>query len=349
MKKLGVLFAAVAASIILFSYGSMARGENTAIPFSLSLIYPQNQIEADAGYFYIDLDSNETQELSIEVRNITSNDISIDIETADCYTSPRGGLIYISNNKSKDIGYTDDNYMMAKNIVPLEARITLKPNESRTVRFNVTAPEIEEGELIGAIRFSDASLKLETDENGGGESNLQINIKSAMTIPVRVRLPKEPGVVSPAIVLGDVGINTDEGKIIFSLSNNLPIINRLAKISYNVADRSGNVLFESDFDLDKMAPKTSVNIPLEWKDTKVTAGKYTINVNYQISGTQTKTESREITLDKKDAGEIIPETQLPEPVETNQGFSILYYGIFIFLIAVIIVLIVMLFKKRKNP
>ncbi|SDM58631.1 WxL protein peptidoglycan domain-containing protein [Acetanaerobacterium elongatum] len=334
---------AVMAMTVLFSNGSLI--DNSVAPFTVIPIYPSNQIEGDAGYFYIDLKAQQTQELSAVIYNNTSSNAAIAVETADCYTSPHGGLIYVTNNTSDDIGYIDRSYMMADHIVPFETQLVLKPNESRTIRFSVAAPSIPEGEAIGAIRFVDAAPRQEDDQSLSREANFQINVKRAITIPVRIRLAQPLTTETPAIQVGDLSFDQDEGKAVLSLSNNLPVINRLAKISYDVFDHVGEHLYEGDFDLEKMAPKTSVMVPIELNGNAISPGRYRVNVNYPIDNTQTDEVSRELVIDNTTAGNMKAESSISEPSSEFEGY---FVGIVFVLIAIIIALILLLVRKRKE-
>lgn len=143
-----------------------------------------------------------------------------------------------------------------------------------------------------------------------------------------------------------MGVNADEGKLTLTLSNNLPAINRSAKISYGLFDSLGNKLLENSFDLEKMAPKTGVKVPIKWYGTTVLSGKYTLKVDYPISDTQAETVSREFTINQNEANNIITETPLPEATGKIGGN---YSGIVILLIIIIILLMVLLKKNRKYP
>ena len=344
MKRYLIYVVAVFTLVCLLS-SERAYGENDEFPFSVNIIYPENQIEANSGYFYIDLKADETQELSIEISNSTAQDIVINIESADCYTSPQGGLVFMSGNTSEEIGIIDSSFFMSQRIEPSAKQLALKPNENRTIAIKVQAPSINEGETIGAIRFAAEEDQKNENENS---SNLQLNVKRAMTIPVRVRLSEQQSSNIPAISIGELNFDDEKKTMTLSLSNNLPSINRNASISYEVLNSMGTKLFDNSLALDKMAPKTSVKVPIQWLGGAASPGKYIIKISYPISESKTEEVSREIEISKSEANEI--ETQSPNPNKTdvpkeNNG---IYYGVVLFLLAVIVLLLVLLLKKRKK-
>ena len=344
MKRYLICVIAVLSLVCALSV-ERAYGQNEEFPFSINIIYPDNQIEANSGYFYIDLKADEAKELSVEVSNSTVKDLVINIEPADCFTSPQGGLVYMSGNTSKEIGITDRSFFMSQRIEPYDKQLALKPNEKRTITIKVKAPSIIEGEAIGAVRFSAEEDGLNKNENS---SNLQLNVKRAMTIPIRVRLSEQQSANIPAISIGDLVFDDEKKNIILSLSNNLPFINRNAGISYEVLNSLGAKLFENSLDLDKMAPKTSVNVPLEWNGSAASPGKYVIKISYPVSDSKTEEVTREIEISNSEASAIQTQSHDTDKTEVKKENNAIYYGLVIFLLAIIVLLLLLLFKRRKK-
>lgn len=63
-----------------------AVAEDTGFPFTAEPVYPENQVESDAGYWYVDALKGRTQEFTANVKNIGTEDITVAVESADCYT-----------------------------------------------------------------------------------------------------------------------------------------------------------------------------------------------------------------------------------------------------------------------
>ena len=128
--------------------------------------------------------------------------------------------------------------------------------------FTVTVPPIEEGSVIAALNFSTpAKTAPRTVSKQAEEASFAFNVRHSVTVAVKVNTARPAALAKPSVAFGKAEFDAKTCRILYGLENILPVINEGISGNYFVADSKGTVLFEGAFDLDKMAPKSSVKVP----------------------------------------------------------------------------------------
>lgn len=263
--------------IVFLCFPALAtNAQSSDTNFTIEIVYPENQIEKDAGYFYITGDKS-VQSIEVKIKNISQNDITVKVETASCYSSPTGDLVYIKDNRDASLGYIDGRYSIESNIKPSSEQVKLGAYKEKPVFFQISDIPALQGEVIGAVRFFE-DLGVQQKNN----DNIQINIRKSITIPVRIRLSDFSSANGDAIEIGEASFDSQKGLLKMYVFNKLAVINKNVRLTYWVCDHKDNKLFEGDVNLYKMAPKTFVMLPVKWDYPTAAHGRYTIKVNYFI-------------------------------------------------------------------
>lgn len=325
---------------------SAADTQNIGFPFIVELSYPENQIEPDAGYFYVDAESRLSHEFTVRVTNTGDKTQQVFIETADCYTSTSGDLVYINKNKSTMVGVSDTRFLLGDHILLPKTELTLKSGESTEYRFTVLTPELEYGEVLGAIRFF-VIEKSPQDANREG-TQINLDIKRAVSIVIRLRLDQPEAFRGPSITVGDAGFLEEMGQLYITLENNLFFINRNARGHLLLADSKGNTLFDRDLDLIRMAPRSWLKWPIPLNAGIIEAGSLNVAVSLGEAGVDLI--KREIRLDRD--VEIIEETRPPAAAPINTGLQrahwVSYGGWLMFGLTAVSLLLIILRKRKKD-
>lgn len=315
--------------LLLFAVSPGSLAQNDDFAFCVSLEYPENQIEPNAGYFYLAMEPNSVQTFAVTAVNSSDFPIKLYIETTDAYTSPAGNLVYISENSLDTMGYSDTDFMLADDIAVSTDTIELLTGESGKVQITLKAPSITEGEAIGAVRF----FTLDTGDikDADADSSLHVNVKSAQTIPIRVSVGKPAANLDAVLDIGNIEFDKSQNRFFFTVENKLPVLTTLDYFMYEVTDASGNSKFEQAPLPFKLAPKTFFKAWLDWTDNTLAPGSYDLIMNYSFSGNQ-KSIRREFSVEPEQA------SSLPGPSEAQAPS----YGVYIryeYLVGIILVLI----------
>lgn len=339
MKKC-VLFLIIA--LMLLAAAPAAYAEQGESSFLVGPQYPGNQLEPDTGYFYISMEPGATQTLTAVAVNNSDADIELFIESADAYTSPAGELVYITGSASADMGYTDDKFMLSGAIKTSASSITLNPGETAPVEITVTAPSIESGEAIGAVRF----YTMEKGEAQGQSSGVEINVKSAQTIPVRIRIGQQQAVSNPSMTVGNVEFDSVQSKFYFTVQNDLAAIGKLDKLIADVSSPGGSV-YKSEIGPVKAAPKTFWRMYLDLAGTP--PGTYAVNIALEYQGS-VKNETREFTIEAAQASALPEASVSPSPGAPPPGgvFIKTEYVIAFGAVAVAVFIVLFIRPKRRR-
>lgn len=349
VKILISLILVSAALGLLYTPARFAATEGSEFPFMAEPVYPDKQVEPNAGYWYVDAVKGKTQEFKANVKNTGSQEITVAVEPADCYTSTGGDLCYITDNTSPLVGLTDDRFMLAGEISLPVKDLKLKPGEAVQVAFSVKAPDIDEGEVLGGIRFSVTQQGRSAGmAPAGGDTQLNLNIKNAITITIRLRYKTPLSIPVPGFSIGDAGFEADSGTLYFTLSNLLPVINRDVRGSYDVYDERSNRLFGGVFDMVRMAPESEVRFPVKWNYPKAEPGTYRVSV---LPENASAPEIRTIRLGSGDVeiiGSESPPAAAPQGPGTAAGNKFLIYGGWILFGVTFIFFIIFMFIRRRK-
>lgn len=315
-------------------------------PFRAEPVYPDNQIEANAGYFYVTAQPGDEQTLTVLIANTGAQTQQVNVESASCYTSPYGDLIFVSKNDSPLMGLEDERFMLEKEMVLPESRFDLKAGQSRGYSFKIRAPDKVTGEVLGAVRFSVTQKGEGSGKTGRG---FNLNVRRAITLIIRLQMSTSAPQPSPSILLGQAGWMEDQNLLYATLSNAWTAINRNARGTLTLKDGNSKSLVSQRFDLIKMAPRSRVRLPVDTGSVSLNEGHFTVEL--QLDETGSAAQESAFILDE--TLEIPDETGVPQaPPNLGKGpeaWFIAYGG---WILSMMILLFILIFfivaRRRKN-
>lgn len=279
----GFTVALALAALQIFASG--VDGTASVAPFDVDIHYPANQVKTTAGYFDLNLGKGKSQKLSVTVKNNQSSPITIIITPYDCYTHPSGGLYYDKNPGTDRVAVTDKRFMWSGNI-SVKKQITVPSNGTYDLPFTITVPQVDDGEVIAALNFSTKVKPSATKATTASKAaSFSFNVEKSITIAIKVNIANPTSLAKPSVGFGSVGFDATMCKVLFSLENKLPMINNGISVDYEVLNTDKSTLFSGAVNLDKMAPKTSVQVPAAWNANTVQKGNYILKANIKADNT----------------------------------------------------------------
>jgi hypothetical protein len=353
--RLQICLIIILMTVVLLIPNNAPAVSETVYPFDYELEFPSNQNMATLGYFDLNnLTKDQTQNLSIILKNNLNQPLTIDILSQDCYTNPQGDLLYTKNPETSDIDFTDTRFKWSDKIVPSDNQIILKARESRRLSVKITVPDIEYGEVIGAINFSYESKNynnnLQTTDNRNASFN--IKLRNAITVAIKANLNTPPAIADPVMILRDAGFNTNTGMAYIGIENNLESLNYDVSGDFKIINQSNQIVSEGDIKILKMAPKTYVRYPVMLNSKAIEPGKYTLTANMKSHG-KTISKTMNIIVSNNDI-QTYESIAHPPAVAKNQGllsnqvFILTLLGVLLLIIIVLIIIIFKVYKKGNK-
>jgi hypothetical protein len=177
---------------------------------------------------------------------------------------------------------------------------------------------------------------------------VDVSVKSAQTIPVRIRTGQSAAQTGAAVDIGDVTFDSAEKQYYFTAANTLPQINKLDKLSVAITGPSGSEVYSRELTGLKMAPKTYFRAYLDWADSSTLPGTYTANISCIFAGS-TESVTRQFTIGAAQASELPQATATQEPAPGGIYISMpLLIIIGAAVIALIVLLAVLITRRNKR-
>lgn len=248
-----------------------------AINFSVTPMFPDNQIGGGKSYFDLEMNPGTNQVLSITLANNSDKTIILKTEVAPATTNKNGLVEYMPNDSKPDKSLKFN----MKELVKLPKEISISAHTSKKIQVNVKMPEEAfKGIISGGITFK--QKKFTNEKNAG------VSLNSEFQSVVALLLRQTTDVVTPDLKLSSVVVNQDESvqKNILEvlLQNSQPTyINQMivqAKISHN-NNTNINTTFESG--VMQMAPNSNFALPINLSNLRnsqgfVKSGEYNIEL-----------------------------------------------------------------------
>jgi LPXTG-motif cell wall-anchored protein len=261
---------AALAFIGITSFGVQAKA--SSIPFQVAPQYPSNQIDKNAGYFYMKMTPGQTEEIGVNLFNSSNSSMTIDIEKAVAKTALSGMVTYMPmDNVATDASMK---YNMADQMQITPTKVDLPPLSMKAVTIKVTMPNVTfDGVLAGGLTFKQEGQPTSTKVKG------QMNVVNNYQYVTPVVIRQNMTILPPKVELTKVEASQlDERNIInFDLRNPVAAyVNQLAiDTKVTGADKNTKKISYSTSQANmQMAPNSTRAYPLRMNGQPFIAGKY---------------------------------------------------------------------------
>ena len=132
---------------VLFAFPALAHA--SSIPFNVSPIYPDNQIQNE-GFYYLKMTPGQEETVNVTLSNTSSKPVTIDIETATAKTDSAGfvGYMPLTNiPKDSSLKYDLTQYMKAA------PKVTIPAGTSKNVPVTIEMLELVPGFQQYVVEF----------------------------------------------------------------------------------------------------------------------------------------------------------------------------------------------------
>ncbi len=339
-------------STFLFNVTVLASEFN----FAVTTTPPNSQIDKNITYFDIKLDPEQREELSVDLRNDTDNEVKIGISLKSATTNSNVVVEYGENLIEKD----DSLMIDLEDHVTYPETVTLAPNSNETIVFQVTMPKTAfDGVLAGGITFKEIS---ENEQNENNEQGL--SIKNEYSYVVALLMRQTENEVAPNLVLHEVepGQINARNVILSTLQNDQKTYINQVNIQTKITKKGSDaVLYEENKERLQIAPNTRFAFPTSLNGAALEPGDYriiaTIFANEDEEGEfirETENEpikyknywelEKEFTIDRQVARELnAKDVTIPE----DHTWIYLLIGVLL-LVLVVLLILWLIWRKKKN-
>lgn len=309
------------------------------VPFSVQPILPENQYNADSGYFDLLGQENHQQEIQVELVNMSDGPITVTTEVVNSATNVNGLIIYspdITLDESLEEPITDL-------VTSQETDITLQAGESRLATFDVAFPdETFEGVKLGGLIFKQKDPE-ETTSSGA------IVIQNELEYVIGISLTEgnfENVDANFNLVSVSADISNGFPAVIANIQNAAPLLFQEMTIQADIYEKNGDqVIASKSMDDVSFAPNSTMPFTVEW-DQALKAGDYRIDI-VMTRGDQDWTFTKEFTIQPEEEEEI-NEAAVTEVVDDSESLPTwVIIGAILVVIVIIALIAYVLHLKRK--
>ncbi|WP_348921585.1 DUF916 and DUF3324 domain-containing protein [Enterococcus rotai] len=306
MNKKSVCYG-ILVCLFLFLYPILSFAEedkiNVISGFSYEILFPENQVDREVGYYDLLMKAGETQTIRLKVKNTSNQAMNVKVQINSAKTNGNGVIEYGPSELKKDASLK---YDLAE-ILRGPDEIVIPANSSEVIAFDLIMPANHfEGYIAGGIQLK----PIIKEEQSKTEQNTIVNT-FAFLIGVLLH-ESDIDKVTPDLKLNGTSLKLKEGNytLFVNLSNIKGIFleNMTATIRINEKGKTRN-LFELTKSNLRMAPNSMIDLPVFLSDKEITAGEYTANIQITTENGWNWTWVKNFTLSKVTAQKIKQPTQ----------------------------------------
>lgn len=330
------LLAGVITLLGLASFSSPALGAENQADFSVNAEQSVYQIDKSKTYFDLSLPVKETVPLVVHVTNNSDKAIEVAGELSPATTNLNGVVEY---GKTQNKLTTNVPFDITQ-IASFEKRKqTIEAKQTKDFVVNVTAPTNEyAGVVAGGITLRDV-----TEDQASNDEKGMFKNKFAYAIALLIHGDKPA--VKNNITLKEVVPTQVNSRNVVSAAIENEAANYINKVSIEarIVDQKGKEILKENKEDMQIAPSSIFQFPIYYGQQEMKSGKYTLNMTV-------KSENEEWQLQKSfkissDKASELNKTDVSEK-EENSNIRWLLIGLTGIILALLIILIIVLRKKR---
>lgn len=327
--------------ILLFSgFKTVSAAE---MKFSVQAVIPENQVDKSQSYFDLRMKAGEAQDLLVDMRNDTSEDVTVEVTPNTAITNQNGIVEYNDTKTERDSSLKTG----FKDIATSEKEVTVPAKSTKQLKVHVQMPKEEySGTILGGIYFSEKDKDTSKETEDEASQGSQIVNKYAYVIGVQLTENDTP--VQPELRLNAVQAQQINYRnvITANIQNYTSSIVKDLKIDGKIYSKDGNkALYSESREGLRMAPNSNFDYAISLNNKPFKPGKYMFKgvaksgdrewefeKNFEIKGEESRKYNKEAVSLEKD----------------NTNIYILIGGGVLLALLVIIIILIRKLKASKN-
>lgn len=326
------------ASLFMFGNLTSAQESGGSVPvvFNIEGIPNNHQAKKDVSYFFLREKPDEKDTVGIKINNEGTTPLKVSLAVTDANTNANGILDYTGTKKNSK--YLKE--PLTKYLIPREKEVTVDPQSSKDVYFDLQMPKEEfKGIILGAINVMDES-------KGKEAKGMAVQNKYGYTLGVVLTNDEAELNKNVSVDLDSVKPLLYNGKKVIqaNIVNPNPYIFKAKSVSAQVTKLNNKKVLNSIEKKDvSIAPYQIFPLQLDWGKQNLTPGKYELLA-------KVKTESRTWTFRKvfeikaKDAEKINEKSVFKVSIPTYLNWLV----VIIILLNVITTVYIFIRKGKQN-
>ena len=325
-------------ALILVLSPSIARAEESTLPFHVTPEFPESQVEGSTSYFDLNLPAGEIETLSLELQNASSETIQVQVTPHTAYTNVHGVVEYGKDAPEADtsLSYSLDDLIDPSGVIELAG------NETKTITVSLHMPEESfEGFLAGGLRITE--VKEEAKEDVSNEEG--VAIKNEFAYIVGVIVSNSRSAVQPDLELLDVFADQLNYRNVISatIQNFTPtFVNRMTVEATVQRAGESDVLYEASQEMMQMAPNSHFDFPISLEGDRFQSGEYVLHLK-AISGEEEWVWERNFMIEAEEARAFNR-----EDVTIDSSLNWWMIGAIILVVLLLGVILYLMIQKKKE-
>ena len=272
---LTLLFSIFTGTMALFGTADASTSTNTGANFTVTPVYPSNQVGGQLGYFQLKTTPRQTGTIGIKISNYGSTNQNLTVTPTKATTNDNGQIEYVPNDRKllKQAQSSIPQLMSAAQTVTIPAK------SSKTITFDYTVPKQGfRGMLLGGFYV------LSNNRQTGQNTNV-IN-RYAMVVGISMS-DDSPNKLVPRLSAGKVKVsnNGNNTTITTPIKNTVATYFRKMTINTTVTKKGhSKVLYHKQLSNGSMAPTSYFNYSLPIGKKVSTPGHYVEHIRIKENG-----------------------------------------------------------------
>ncbi|MGX6970507.1 DUF916 and DUF3324 domain-containing protein [Vagococcus bubulae] len=276
-----------------------ADNNQSQIGFTVEPVIPDNQIDKDATYFHLAVEPDKEQEISVKVKSLIKDPVTVDLGVTNAVTSTSGVIDYGQEKPVLDESLKVPLTTMVS-IPKNEEHVTVQNFEEKIVKIKIHPPKEEfSGIKLGALTFMKAEDK--NAKKRAGISN-RYGYKIGLILSEDRTTYNEGADLKLKTI--KPGLENGMKMINITFQNPEPKILSKLKIEAKMTKKgSKEVLKEQELTDRSLAPNSSYIFGIPWGMESIKPGDYTMHIIAQ-SGDRKWKWDEDFTIEAAEANKV---------------------------------------------
>lgn len=278
--------------------------DQEATGFTVQSVIPDNQVDANRTFFYLQVEPAKPQVIQVKVRSTRVEPVTVKVEIHDAVSSSVGAIDYAKYDPKLDESLNDPITSFVT-INDDQTEVTVQNYEEKVIEYTIQPPATPfSGVKLGSLRF------VNKDENAERDPQTGLSTEYAYVIALMLREDDERFNMGADLHLKEVDLKLSNGRkvIAANIQNNQPKVLQEMEIQGNVKRKGeSEILAHNRMGHFAVAPNSNFDFEMPLDLNAFSAGTYVFTGKAEGDGKVWRWEE-EFTIDSNKAAKINEET-----------------------------------------